>query len=142
MEMLSNGSRGDAVKALQAKLQAMGFNPGTVDGVFGPKTDQAVRRYQEQNGLQIDGIAGPETFTSLGMMGDDEPAAVETLRHPEPTEASAPPQMPVTETQAPSGIEAMPSAEKEAEEPSTEGSSKGLRARMAARRAARRNRDR
>ena len=68
MEMLSNGSSGDAVTALQRKLFAMGFDPGTIDGIFGPKTDQAVRSYQGQTGLQVDGIAGPETYTSLGMM--------------------------------------------------------------------------
>jgi peptidoglycan hydrolase-like protein with peptidoglycan-binding domain len=144
MEMLSNGSRGDAVKALQGKLQAMGLNPGTVDGVFGPKTDQAVRRYQEQKGLQVDGIAGPETFTSLGMMGDDKPAAVETVRQPEPTEASVAPQAPPAqpESSAPSGIEAMRSAEEKADDKPSGVAPKGLRARMAARREARRNRDR
>ena len=39
-----------------------------VDGIFGPKTNQAVRDYQKKNGLQVDGIVGPKTWASL--LGD------------------------------------------------------------------------
>jgi peptidoglycan hydrolase-like protein with peptidoglycan-binding domain len=134
MEMLSNGSSGDAVTALQRKLFAFGFDPGTIDGIFGPKTDQAVRRYQEQKGLQVDGIAGPETFASLGMMSDEKPAAVETSAAPErPPMASA--------SAATGGIDAQRSTEAADDKPASP-PSKGLRARMAARREARRNRGR
>jgi len=138
MEMLSSGSSGDAVTALQRKLYAMGFNPGAIDGIFGPRTDQAVRRYQEQKGLQVDGIAGPETFTSLGMMDDEEPAAAEASAAPErPPMASA--------SAATGDIDAVQNAEPAAEEAgdkATGAPSKGFRARMAARREARRNRGR
>lgn len=68
MEMLRNGSKGDAVEALQKKLLGQGINPGPTDGVFGPKTDSAVRRFQEREGLQVDGIVGPKTFGALGML--------------------------------------------------------------------------
>jgi len=71
--MLQRGSSGEEVEALQKKLAAMGINPGPVDGVFGPKSDHAVRRYQEQHGLEIDGIAGPMTLGALGLA--DESAA-------------------------------------------------------------------
>ena len=67
MEWLQTGSRGDDVKELQEKLTAKGFNTGTADGAFGPKTEAAVRRFQEKQGLQVDGIAGPKTCGALGM---------------------------------------------------------------------------
>lgn len=76
MEMLRNGSRGDTVVTLQKQLFGKGINPGAADGIFGPKTEEAVRRYQEQHGLQVDGIAGPETFTALGMMKAESPEPV------------------------------------------------------------------
>lgn len=73
MEMLRSGSKGAAVEALQKKLIAQGINPGPIDGVFGPKTADAVKRFQERKGLTADGIAGPKTLTALGLM--DAPAA-------------------------------------------------------------------
>ncbi len=77
MEWLRNGSHGDEVRELQQKLSAKGVNPGPIDGAFGPKTEAAVRRFQEQNGLQVDGIVGPQTFTALGMMEAQETEATE-----------------------------------------------------------------
>ena len=86
MEILRSGSRGEAVEALQKKLLGQGINPGPVDGVFGPKTDQAVKRYQEREGLDADGIAGRMTFIALGMteaneLEVDEPAKDHDLSH-------------------------------------------------------------
>jgi peptidoglycan hydrolase-like protein with peptidoglycan-binding domain len=78
MEMLRTGSSGEAVEALQKKLLAMGINPGPVDGIFGPKTDAAVRRFQEREDLQVDGIVGPQTFGALGMLEDENGEAEET----------------------------------------------------------------
>jgi peptidoglycan hydrolase-like protein with peptidoglycan-binding domain len=60
--MLERGVRGGEVEALQRTLLAKGFNPGPVDGVFGPKTEEAVKRFQERSGLTVDGIAGPKTM--------------------------------------------------------------------------------
>ncbi len=74
MEALRSGSRGEAVGALQKKLLGQGINPGPVDGIFGPKTEEALRRFQEREGLDVDGIAGSKTFTALGMMEADEGA--------------------------------------------------------------------
>ena len=154
MEMLSNGSRGDAVTALQRKLFAMGFNPGTIDGIFGSNTDQAVRSYQEKKGLQVDGIAGPETFTSLGMMEAEQPAAVEAVRRPELTKDDVAPQAAPVEHEAPEpsaadGLRAAQrkaadeaDAEAAAEMKTVEKAPKGFRAKIAALRGARRNRDR
>ncbi|MDP1824069.1 MAG: peptidoglycan-binding protein [Archangium sp.] len=62
---LRNGTSGPAVEDLQKKLAAAGFDPGPIDGSFGPKTQAAVRAYQVAKGLQVDGIVGPETRASL-----------------------------------------------------------------------------
>jgi peptidoglycan hydrolase-like protein with peptidoglycan-binding domain len=72
MDMLRSGSTGETVETLQKKLLALGINPGPVDGVFGSKTDAAVRRFQEREGLQADGIVGPQTFGALGLLDDDD----------------------------------------------------------------------
>src|SRR5438128_6877919 len=64
--MLSRGSRGAAVSDLQQQLAAAGFDPGPIDGDFGPLTEEAVRAFQSARGLQVDGIAGPQTFGALG----------------------------------------------------------------------------
>ena len=53
--------RGGGVKALQ---RALGV---PADGVFGPQTEQALRRYQSRHGLTVDGVAGPQTRRSLGL---------------------------------------------------------------------------
>jgi chitosanase len=58
--------RGDAVRRLQ---RALGFAGGAVDGIFGPRTDLAVRLFQEKTGLKIDGCAGPATWARLGSVG-------------------------------------------------------------------------
>jgi hypothetical protein len=59
------GSSGSAVKTLQARLQALGFDPGPIDGIFGSGTDSAVRAFQKARGLDADGIAGSQTWAAL-----------------------------------------------------------------------------
>lgn len=53
---------GDDVMDLQHRLTRMGFNCGSPDGIFGPRTDQAVREFQRNVGLEPDGTAGFTTF--------------------------------------------------------------------------------
>ena len=72
--MLRAGSSGDEVTALQKTLLMRGFNPGGVDGAFGAKTADALKRFQEKNGLDADGIAGPKTMEALEA-GSQAPAA-------------------------------------------------------------------
>lgn len=59
------GDKGKTVKMLQTKLAALGYDVGTIDGVFGAKTDAAVRKLQANVGLVVDGDAGPQTLARL-----------------------------------------------------------------------------
>lgn len=62
------GSRGDDVKWVQIRLNAAGFDCGAVDGICGEKTEKAVREFQEENGLTVDGIAGKKTNAKLALV--------------------------------------------------------------------------
>lgn len=57
------------VAALQVALRARGLYSATIDGVRGPLTREAVRRFQARRGLVVDGIAGPRTRAALGWRG-------------------------------------------------------------------------
>ena len=59
------GSRGEAVRTIQTKLKRWGYYSGTVDGVYGAKTVEAVKYFQRQNGLTADGICGCRTWKKL-----------------------------------------------------------------------------
>ena len=61
------GSRGEEVKKIQQKLKNWGYYTGTVDGVYGSKTVEAVKKFQRKNGLTADGIAGTKTLNALGI---------------------------------------------------------------------------
>ncbi|MEP6973092.1 MAG: peptidoglycan-binding protein [Actinomycetota bacterium] len=60
--------RGDDVRALQRKLNGLGFDAGKEDGLFGPRTDRAVREFQRNVGEEDDGIVGLETLATLQRM--------------------------------------------------------------------------
>lgn len=55
------GCRGDDVAALQKSLNSLGYYCGNVDGIFGPKTYNAVVSLQKANNIKVDGIVGPQT---------------------------------------------------------------------------------
>ena len=61
------GSRGNEVKQIQSKLRAWGYYTGSVDGIYGSKTFEAVKKFQKKNGLTVDGIAGTKTLNALGI---------------------------------------------------------------------------
>lgn len=64
---LKQGSRGEEVKTMQRKLKNWGYYAGSVDGIFGAKTKEAVKYFQRKNGLTVDGIVGTKTLKALGM---------------------------------------------------------------------------
>lgn len=63
--LLKIGSSGGDVKILQGKLNVLGLNVGTIDGLYGNNTAKAVRELQSIFGLSVDGIAGKNTFDLL-----------------------------------------------------------------------------
>ena len=68
VEVLSRyGSRGDEVKQIQTKLKNWGYYNGSVDGIYGSKTVEAVKYFQRKNGLTADGIAGTKTLSAMGI---------------------------------------------------------------------------
>ena len=54
------------VRTLQRVLRRLGWAPGPVDGLFGPRTEAALLRFQAATGLSTDGVAGPATWRGLG----------------------------------------------------------------------------
>jgi N-acetylmuramoyl-L-alanine amidase len=60
--------RGEDVAELQSRLNNLGFDAGKVDGVFGPKTGEAVLDFQHNRGLPEDGKAGPEVITEMQLV--------------------------------------------------------------------------
>ncbi|MCB1386465.1 MAG: peptidoglycan-binding protein [Nitratireductor sp.] len=61
MSLLKKGMSGAPVKRLQQRLGV------EADGIFGSGTEKALKDFQKDNGLAVDGIAGPETFTAMGL---------------------------------------------------------------------------
>jgi len=57
------------IPGLQVALQRHGFYRGSVDGIAGPLTAQAVRDFQRSRKLRVDGLAGPQTRRALGRLG-------------------------------------------------------------------------
>ena len=64
---LKQGSRGETVKKMQQKLKNWGYYFGSVDGIYGKKTLEAVKYFQRKNKLVVDGIAGPKTLSAMGI---------------------------------------------------------------------------
>ncbi|MCH5191678.1 MAG: spore cortex-lytic enzyme [Oscillospiraceae bacterium] len=61
------GSRGEEVRQIQQKLRGLGLYSGAIDGIYGTNTQKAVRQFQKNCGLTVDGIAGPKTLLYLGL---------------------------------------------------------------------------
>jgi N-acetylmuramoyl-L-alanine amidase len=60
--------RGEDVSEIQSRLSSLGFDVGKVDGIFGPKTEQAILDFQHNRGLAEDGKAGPEVVTEVHLV--------------------------------------------------------------------------
>ncbi len=67
--LLGKGDEGEAVKALQERLRVAGFYYGNSTGIYGPITEDAVKRFQRAYGLDVDGVVGAQTLTKLPPMG-------------------------------------------------------------------------
>lgn len=64
--MLRPGSRGEAVRDLQLRVGALGHTIPSVEvGEYGPATEQVVRNVQQQRGLRVDGLCGPQTWAAV-----------------------------------------------------------------------------
>ena len=61
------GSRGEEVRTIQTKLKRWGYYNGSVDGIYGSQTLAAVKKFQQKNGLTVDGIAGTKTLQAMGI---------------------------------------------------------------------------
>lgn len=61
------GSSGQEVTNIQTRLKNWGYYTGAVDGVYGSRTVAAVKRFQQNNGLTPDGIAGSQTLAKMGI---------------------------------------------------------------------------
>jgi N-acetylmuramoyl-L-alanine amidase len=68
LTLVAPNLRGDDVAELQAMLARIGFDPGRVDGIFGPVTERALEDFQHNSGLYVDGVCGPDTVRALQVL--------------------------------------------------------------------------
>ena len=66
-DLYKKGSSGEVVAQVQTRLKNWGYYFGSVDGVYGSKTEEAVRYFQRKNGLSVDGQVGNQTLAALGL---------------------------------------------------------------------------
>ncbi|WP_054635162.1 N-acetylmuramoyl-L-alanine amidase [Thalassobacillus sp. C254] len=87
-QLISPFMRGNDVKDIQADLTKLGYDLGEVDGIFGPKTDAAVRAFQKNAKITVDGIVGPQTLGALkdALEKKQEKAEEEKSKAPAPAD--------------------------------------------------------
>ncbi len=61
------GSSGSEVRQIQTRLKNWGYYSGSIDGIYGTQTKNAILYFQRKNGLTTDGIAGPATLSAIGL---------------------------------------------------------------------------
>ena len=67
---IKKGARGNPVRRAQKRLTLGGYDTGGVDGIFGAKTEAAIKHFQKDLGLTQDGIVGPKTWNEIDALGD------------------------------------------------------------------------
>ena len=81
--VLRSGMTGESVKNLQSRLYTLGYYTAAIDGQYGAATKEAVAEFQRQNGLDADGIVGPETRRIL-FSAEAKPRRAEGTETPAP----------------------------------------------------------
>ena len=66
-DLYKRGASGATVTEIQRRLKAWGYYDGAVDGVYGSRTEAAVRWFQRKNSLSVDGQVGDQTLAALGI---------------------------------------------------------------------------
>lgn len=90
MTIYKQGSSGSGVIAIQKALTAKGYDPGSVDGIFGAKTAAAARAFQRDAKLIVDGAVGPLTAAALGIRSDKQSVPLSApAPAPAPAESAA-----------------------------------------------------
>ena len=87
-DVISSGMKGDNVKNLQRKLISLGFLSGTPDGICGDWTVAAIKKFQESQGLEADGVAGVMTLSKLNVSYSEESSTTVTKNSQEEEESS------------------------------------------------------
>ena len=67
---IKKGSNGNPVRRAQKRLTLGGYDTGGVDGIFGAKTESAVKHFQKDQRLTQDGVVGPKTWDRIDALGD------------------------------------------------------------------------
>jgi peptidoglycan hydrolase-like protein with peptidoglycan-binding domain len=73
--VLRLGSTGLAVRRAQKRMSLVGFEVGGVDGRYGPKTEAAVKKVQQQFNITVDGVVGPQTWAVIDALENEGPAS-------------------------------------------------------------------
>jgi peptidoglycan hydrolase-like protein with peptidoglycan-binding domain len=100
------GGNAEQVKAVQQALKDKGHDPGEVDGKMGPKTQSALRDYQQKEGLKATGRVDNETASKLGVQasaGSSSPAASPSGSSSSGASSSSPSGSSSSSTSSPSG---------------------------------------
>ena len=77
LKMTTPYTTGPDVKKVQTRLLLFGYNPGPVDGVYGPKTEAAIIAFQSNQGLTVDGVVGRQTLNALFSDRMEEPIIID-----------------------------------------------------------------
>ena len=72
------GSSGNEVRQIQTKLKNWGYYNGEIDGIYGSRTLEAVRKFQRNVGLTVDGIAGSATLSAMGISSTSSSGSLNT----------------------------------------------------------------
>ena len=71
--LLKKGSSDPAVRDLQEALKALGYDPGPIDGIFGTKTESAVKKFQQAREITADGVVGRVTWINIDEADQSHP---------------------------------------------------------------------